>query len=72
MNDAIEFYDGDRILARVDSSIVPPVDSFISIRGRTWRVGRVTYALDHADEPSLRGMRVNVDLTLVATPKGGA
>jgi hypothetical protein len=63
MNDTIEFYDGNRVVASVQSSMVPIVGSFISIRKETWEVRRVTYALDHADRGnSVKGMRANVDL----------
>lgn len=62
-NGVIEFYDGDAPLAVVVSSMVPPVGSSISIRGKTWEVTRVTYALDYADLPLERGMRANVDVT---------
>ena len=60
--DKIEFYNGRKIIAAVSSSIFPPVDSKISIRGKTWIVTRVTFALDHADEIAERGMRANVDI----------
>lgn len=56
MQSVIEFYDGQKIVGQVYSTMVPTVDSFISIKGKTWRVVRVTYALDH------RQMRANVDL----------
>lgn len=62
IDDSIEFYDGDNMVAHVASSMVPPVGAKISIRGKTWTVARVTYALDHADDPQGKGMRANVDL----------
>lgn len=61
MDDIIEFYDGDNLIAAVRSSMVPPVGSFISIEGKTWRVANVTYALDYAMQREKR-MRCNVDL----------
>lgn len=61
--DTIEFYDDDRMVALVHSSMVPPVDAKISIRGETWTVTRVTYALDYADDPQSKGMRANVSVT---------
>ena len=61
-DDVIEFYYIDAIVAAVKSSMVPPVGAKISIRGETWTVVRVTYALDHADDASRKGMRANVDL----------
>lgn len=42
--------------------MVPIVGSKISIRGQTWTVVGVTYAVDHVDEMHERGMRANVDL----------
>ncbi len=62
IDDVVEFYDGDAMVAVVKSSMVPPVGARISIRGKTWAVVRVTYALDHADDPQGKGMRANVDL----------
>jgi hypothetical protein len=62
MTDSIEFYskDSGKIVARVESSMVPPVGSKISIQGETWEIAGVTYALDHsATRPA---MRANVDL----------
>jgi len=60
--DRVEFYDGEQLLAGVDSSIVPPKGSYISILGKTWKVQRVTYALDHAAKMFERSMRANVEL----------
>lgn len=62
IDDSIEFYDGDTMVAQVKSAMVPPAGAKISIRGKTWVVLRVTYALDHADDPQGKGMRANVDL----------
>jgi len=50
------------MVASVESAMVPAVGSRISIRKKTWAVARVTYALDHADQPMEKGMRANVDL----------
>lgn len=63
MPDRIEFYDGDRLHASADSSMVPRLGEKISIRGKAWVVVRVTYALDHSDEPRDRRMRANVDIS---------
>lgn len=60
--DWIEYCDGDKLVGSVNSAMVPTVGSRISIRKKTWAVVRVTYALDHADEPSMKGMRANVDI----------
>ena len=62
-NDLIEFYDGNNRIAHVHSSIVPAVGSMVSIRSQTFKVVRVTYALDRADGmASEKIMRANVDL----------
>ncbi len=70
--DVIEFYDGDAkyALAIVPSSMPPPDGAKISIRGKTWEVIGVTYALDHADEPDQRGMRANVSLRATQQQEG--
>jgi hypothetical protein len=63
MTNRIEFYWRDKRVGVIESAMVPPVKALISIRGETWRVARVTYALDHADGPlSERVMRANIDL----------
>jgi hypothetical protein len=65
MKTTIEFYcgDTDRMISSVGSSMVPPVGSCINIQKKTWKVARVTYALDYPDEPhSDRVMRANVSL----------
>jgi len=61
-NDKIEFYADDNMVCVVASSMVPAVGSKISIRGKTWAVTRITYALDHADERHERSMRANIDV----------
>lgn len=62
MNDTVEFYDGSALIASVHSSIVPHLGALISIRGKVWRVEKITYALDHADKSPQRSMRANVDI----------
>jgi len=64
MTDRLEFYNGKRIIASVDSSIVPIIGSKISIRKKTWEIISVTYAIDYVDAtlPALRTMRANIDL----------
>ena len=60
--DLIEFYKNNAKLpfASVRSSMVPPVGSYISIKGEAYLVARVTYALDHNSSPYC--MRANVYL----------
>lgn len=65
IQDRIEFYDGDKIVATVESSMIPQIGSKISIRKKTWEVTHVTFALDHADEARERMMRCNVDIKAV-------
>lgn len=62
MKNRIEFYHGDGLIAAVESAMVPPVGSKISIRKKTWSVVSVTYALDYADKPFQESMRACVDL----------
>ena len=62
VKNVIEFYDGKKLVASSESSMVPPVGSKISIRKETWVVQQITYALDHADKWDGRCMRANVDL----------
>lgn len=62
MKDRVEFYWAGGLVVSVESSIVPPVDSLISIKGKTWRVDRVTYAVDYADDCFKKILRANVDL----------
>lgn len=61
----IEFRNGEKLVGHVESAMVPPVGSYISIRKTTYEVVRVTYALDHADDSRQRAMRANVDLIKV-------
>jgi len=64
MKDRVEFYDNKSLVVAIESSMVPPVDSLISIRGETWLVWRVTYALDYADgSRAEQRMRANVDIS---------
>lgn len=60
--DRIEFYHGKKMIAAVESSMVLPVDGLINIRQKTWRVTRVTFALDHADDMRESRMRCNADI----------
>ena len=62
LKDQIEFYDGDRLIKTMESSMVPLVGSQISIRKETWTVISVTYAIDHADKLFESRMRACVDL----------
>ena len=62
----IEFYLNDKLLATVESTMVPTVESMISIRAITYEVISVTYALDNADEQcGIKRMRANIDLRAV-------
>ena len=61
-NDKVEFYNGKNLVAAVNSSMVPPIGSYISIRKKTWEIVAVSFAVDHADERAECGMRCNVDV----------
>jgi len=61
----IEFYDGTKpgMLTAVTDGAVPREGEFINIRNETWRVVRVTWAVDHADEvASMIRLRANVEM----------
>lgn len=60
--DKIEFYKNNKLVAVVNSSIIPPVGSYINIRKETWLVNDVSFSLDDSDDPYLCGMRCNVNL----------
>jgi hypothetical protein len=62
LHDHIEFYFDDKLIARVKSSFSIIVDQRISIRGKTYIVAAVTFALDYADDFAQRHMRMNVTL----------
>jgi hypothetical protein len=68
MSDRLEFYNGHGgMIAAVDSSIIPPMDSYINIRGVTYKVADITYALDHSDGlVTDRKMRANITLYKVS------
>jgi len=62
-NSSLEFYRGEKLLASVASSLVPHVGGLVSIRGKTWKIVNVTYAVDHSDAVfSNRVMRANIDV----------
>ena len=61
----VEFYIGraDKHIAVVDADVVPRAGEFVNIRKRTYRVLRVTWAVDDADAPAFSGtLRANVEL----------
>jgi phosphotransferase system IIB component len=58
----IEFYLKDRCISRVESSMVLPVGSCISIEKITYKVTRITFAVDHNSSVVGRQLRCNVDL----------
>ena len=60
--DGIEFYHDKKMIATLLSSMVLPVGCLINIRKKTWRVTKVTFALDYADDMQLRRMTCNVDI----------
>ena len=61
----IEFYGGaEKHMAVVDDMAVPRAGELVSIRKATWRVVRVTLAVDHADDVMRASLRANVELEL--------
>lgn len=65
-NDRVEYYlepDAKHPFVSVESSIVPVKGSYVNIKGKTYKVTLVTFALDHSDRPtSERVHRANVDI----------
>jgi hypothetical protein len=61
----IEFYHGDdeKHMAVLDDGAVPRPGEFINIRGYTWLVRRVTWAVDHADRIPGASLRACVILS---------
>jgi hypothetical protein len=61
MESVTEFYLGDTHLVAIKGIMAPLVGQKISIRGVTYEVAFVSYAVDYSDEPHRRG-RCNVTL----------
>lgn len=63
----IEFYQelSERHMAVVDDGAVPRVGDLVNIRKASWRVTRVTWAVDNADDVMGAKLRANVELQLV-------
>lgn len=61
----IEFYIGyaEKHIAVLDDGAVPRAEELINIRGETYRVNRVTWAVDQADSWVEHKLRANVELT---------
>lgn len=61
---SIEFYVGrsGKHIAVLDDVAVPREGEFVNIRGVTYRVSRVTWAVDHADHIPGATLRANVEL----------
>lgn len=62
----IEFYNGDasKALDILDDGAVPRQGEFVNIRGETWFVERVTWAVD-SNQPMKSTLRANVELSPV-------
>lgn len=61
--DQVEFYLNDKCFLRQETSIVPPKGSLINIRGKTYKVMYISYALDYTDQPrEQRVMRANLNI----------
>ena len=64
--DMIEFYFEDKCVARLESSVVPFVGSFISIRAKTYKIKAVNFACDYLDQVMTEHqMRCNVELVKI-------
>lgn len=61
---AVEFYLGHAggLIAAVDSGAVPREGEMVNIRKTTYKVLRVTWAVDDADSPNMARLRANVEL----------
>ena len=61
MSDVLEIYlEGtDRLIAVVNTSMIPPDGSIISIRKENWKVIYSTFAIDNYDISAERKMRCN-------------
>lgn len=63
--DTIEFYVGDKVISILNSSMIPPVGSYINIEKTTYKVDMVSFAIDYQDKLFERQMRANVQLVKV-------
>jgi hypothetical protein len=61
----IEFYIGsaDKHIAVLDDGAVPREGELVSIRKQTYKVERVTWAVDHADDIVESKLRANIELS---------
>lgn len=66
----IEFYVGEaeKHIAVLDDGAVPRVGELINIRQETWRVRRVTWAVDHEADAFYGKLRANVELEAAEAP----
>ena len=67
--DLVIFYYGQATL-EVYTSIVPPEGSVINFRAKDFKVKRITYNVDYAEDMHEKRMRANVDLTPVVKGRG--
>jgi hypothetical protein len=56
------------VAALSDVGAIPREGELISIRKETWRVVRVTWCVDHADEIGETALRANVEVSREGTP----
>ena len=61
-NDIIDFYEGNGILSRVNSSMVPTVNSLIIIYEKKWKVTHVSFTVERIKGQTEGSMRCSVDL----------
>lgn len=63
MEDVIEIWLDDRVIAHIDSSFHPSRGDKISIKGETYTVAGLAWAVDYLDMPRNRRMRLNLNVT---------
>lgn len=61
----VEFYISGQergLIVALDAEAVPRKGEFVSISGNTWRILRVTWAVDHSDDPRHKQLRAVVEM----------
>lgn len=60
--DSVEFYHGQKLIAAVNSSMIPVPGDQINIRKKAWDIVAVSFAVDYADDITDCRMRCNVEI----------
>ena len=69
----VEFYrkGADKYIAVLSGvGAIPREGGLINIRGKTWRVTGITWAIDRSDSVTDSELRANIELVPVAATKG--